>query len=170
MKREELRTRLMPRTGIQLSDLVIDRLSESRILVASDGMVSLHGHEVSLSPEEEAAALEMEKIFLEAGFAPPLPGEITLQPGGRVDRTQLLSLLIDRGILVRLAPQILMHRDKVDQAWIIVRQLIEQEGRISLAEFRDQLETSRKFAMALLEYFDKLKRTRLTGEVRIFFS
>ncbi len=170
MKREELRTRLMPRTGIQLSDLILDRLRENRVLEISDGLVSLHGYEVSLSPEEEAAALEMEQAFLQSGYAPPSPEEIPMQQGRRVDRAQILSCLIDRGTLIRLTPQILMHRDKVDQAWVIVRRTIEEEGRISLAEFRDQLETSRKFAMALLEYFDKQKRTRLTGEARVFFS
>lgn len=170
MRREELRTRLMPRAGIQLSDLVVDRLRDREILDTYDGLVSLHGYRVSLSPEEEKAVHEMETIFLEAGYAPPLPGEIPLQPGKRVDRTQILSLLIDREILVRLTPQILMHRDKVDQAWAVARDTIEREGGITLADFRDRLETSRKFAIALLEYFDKMKRTRLTGETRVFFA
>lgn len=169
MRREELRTRLMPRAGIQLSDLVIDRLRDREILDTCDGMVSLHGYRVSLSPQEEMAVHEMETVFLDAGYAPPLPEEIPLQPGKRVDRAQILSLLIDREILIRLTPQILMHRDKVDQAWVIAREAIEQEGGITLAEFRDRLETSRKFAIALLEYFDRQKRTRLTGEIRVFF-
>lgn len=63
-----------------------------------------------------------------------------------------------------------MHRDKVDQAWAVARDTIEREGGITLADFRDRLETSRKFAIALLEYFDKMKRTRLTGETRVFFA
>lgn len=170
MRREELRTRLMPRAGIQLSDLVIDRLRDREILDTYDGLVSLHGYRVSLSPEEEKAVHEMEMIFLKAGYAPPLPDEIPLQPGKRVDRTQILSLLIDREILIRLTPQILMHRDKVDQAWAVARDTIEREDGITLADFRDRLETSRKFAIALLEYFDKMKRTRLTGETRVFFA
>jgi len=112
----------------------------------------------------------MEEAFLRAGYSPPDPGQLPLKAGKRVDRAQILSLLIDRGSLVRLTPQILMHREKVDQAWEIVRAAIEKEGQITLAEFRDELESSRKFAMALLEYFDKQKRTRLTGEVRVFFT
>ena len=170
MRREELRTRLMPRTEIHLSDLVIDRLCDRQILDVSKGLVSLHGYTVSLSSEEVEAAEEMEEAFLRAGYSPPDPGQLPLKAGKRVDRAQILSLLIDRGSLVRLTPQILMHREKVDQAWEIVRAAIEKEGQITLAEFRDELESSRKFAMALLEYFDKQKRTRLTGEVRVFFT
>ena len=79
-------------------------------------------------------------------------------------------MLIAKGTLVRLTPQILMHKDRVEEAWEIVSQTIEKENGITLADFRDHLGATRKFAIALLEYFDKLKRTRLVDESRVFFS
>ena len=168
MRREELRTRLLPRAAIQLSDLVIDRLRDRKILDVKEGLVSLHGREIALTAEESKALLELEALFSQAGYNPPAPEEIQLSAGRAVKKDQLLSLLINRGTLIRLTPQILMHKDRVDQAWTLVRQTIEEEGSITLAAFRDRLESTRKFAIALLEYFDKQKRTRLTGEVRVF--
>ncbi|NLB50074.1 MAG: selenocysteine-specific translation elongation factor [Clostridiaceae bacterium] len=168
MKREELRTRLMPRSTIQLSDLIVDQLGDRGLLNLAGGLVFLPEFQVVLTAEEENAVHAMEEQFLQGGFSPPAPGELTIQTGKRVDRDQLLSLLISRGTLVRLSSQILMHTTRVDQAWELARRMIEDDGSLALADFRDRLETSRKFAMALLEYFDKLKRTRLTGEVRLF--
>ncbi len=169
MRREELRTRLMPRAPLLLSDLVIDRLEAGKILDSKEGLVSLRGYEIALSPAQEAAVAELEALFLEAAFTPPGPEELPLKDRKEVKNDQLLSLLITRGTLVRLTPQILMHRDKGEEAWHMVQESIRDEGSITLALFRDRLEASRKFAIALLEYFDRQKLTRLTGDVRVFY-
>lgn len=169
MRREELRTRLMPRAPLQLSDLVIDRLEAAGVLDVKEGLISRQGYEIVLSASQEAALAQLEALFLEAAYTPPGPEAIALQEGKEINRDQLLSLLINRGVLVRLTPQILMHRDKVEEAWLMVRQTIQADGSISLAAFRDKLEATRKFAIALLEYFDRQKRTRLTGDVRVFY-
>ncbi|HHX30679.1 MAG TPA: hypothetical protein GX720_05565, partial [Clostridiaceae bacterium] len=168
MRREELRTRLMPRADIQLSDLILDRLNERGVLEAKEGLVALKGHQVELSEDEEKILQELEETFRKAGSSPPGLDEIRLSSGKRVSLDQLISLLINRGTLVRLTPQILMHADLVDRAWDTVKETIEKEGSITLADFRDKMETTRKFAIALLEYFDKLKRTRMSGDARVF--
>ena len=169
MRREELRTRLMPRTDIQLSDLVVDRLVQQGILDSQKGLVSLAGFSVSLSADQEKAARELEALFIQAAYSPPGLDELSLSDK-KIKVDPLVSLLINQGILIRLTPQILMHKDQVQAAWETVERTIEEEEQISLAAFRDHLETSRKFAMALLEYFDRQKKTRLTGEVRVFYS
>jgi len=45
----------------------------------------------------------------------------------------------------------------------LVRHL-EEAGSISLSELRDELGTSRKFAQALLEHFDREKLTMRSGD------
>jgi len=45
--------------------------------------------------------------------------------------------------------------------------LLEAEGEVSLARFRDELGTSRKYARALLEHFDGEKLTLRRGEARV---
>ena len=169
MRREELRTRLMPRANLQLSDLVIDRLKERQVIDVLEGLVARHGFSVTLTAEQEDTLKALEQAFIKAGYLPPTPEEIRLETAGKINSDQYLSLLINRGVLIRLTPQILMHRDHVDEAWRIVREAIDINGSITLAEFRDHLDASRKFAIAILEYFDKLKRTRLIDDARQFY-
>ena len=41
------------------------------------------------------------------------------------------------------------------------------DGTVTLAQFRDEVQTSRKFALSLLEYFDRSGFTRKLGDSRV---
>ena len=75
--------------------------------------------------------------------------------------------MIDSGVLVRLDAQIYMHRSHYDKAVALCCDTIRQNGQITLAEFRDALGTSRKFAMAILDHLDRQKITKKTGDFRV---
>ena len=63
-----------------------------------------------------------------------------------------------------------MPEELVNQAWEIAQSTIAETGQITLADFRDKLSTTRKFAIALLEYFDKQRKTKLVGDARVFYA
>ena len=48
-----------------------------------------------------------------------------------------------------------------------IRIIIEENGKISVAEVRDKFQTSRKYALALMEYLDQQKMTRRVGDERV---
>ncbi|HNZ62778.1 MAG TPA: selenocysteine-specific translation elongation factor [Bacillota bacterium] len=170
MRREELRTRLLPRTDLQLADLVIDSLGAAGYLETTTGLVCRKGFAVSLSEEEKSVIAELASLFTASAYTPPGIEEITAQFGKRANIGQVLSLLISNGTLIRLTPQILMPEELVNQAWEIAQSTIAETGQITLADFRDKLSTTRKFAIALLEYFDKQRKTKLVGDARVFYA
>ena len=45
--------------------------------------------------------------------------------------------------------------------------MIERDGQITLAGLRDELQTSRKYAQALLEHFDGERLTLRRGDARV---
>ena len=47
---------------------------------------------------------------------------------------------------------------------------INENGKITLAEFRDMLGTSRKYAMAILDYTDRNKITVKKDDYRVLYS
>ncbi|MGI6508838.1 MAG: selenocysteine-specific translation elongation factor [Saccharofermentanales bacterium] len=168
MRREELRTRLLPRADIQLSDLVIDQLERAGYLDVTSGLVAKKGFRVILSDAEKEVIKEIEALFSVSGFTPPGTDELIEKFGKRANAEQIITLLLNNGTLVRLTPQILMPCQRVDEAWDVVRETIESEGQITLGDFRDKIKATRKFAIALLEYFDKQKKTKLVGDARVF--
>lgn len=167
LKREELRTRLLPDNKIDLTDKLITLLEEKKVLVSAQGLISLPEFRVSLTPEQEKISAALEKIYEESGFTPPDTAEVL----GRFPKKQrpeaVLSDLIDRGVIKRLDANISMHSRYIEEARQFVIDTIHQNGSIKLAEFRDHIGSSRKFAVAILDAFDREKLTRMQGDARI---
>jgi len=68
---------------------------------------------------------------------------------------------------VLLTPQICLHRDTYAGVLEAARTHFETNDSMTLAQLRDLLNTSRKYAQALVEYFDKVHITRKDGDVHI---
>ena len=60
-----------------------------------------------------------------------------------------------------------VHTDALDEVHDLVVETIERDGQITLAQLRDALHTSRKYAQAYLEHFDAAKLTLRRGEARV---
>ncbi|MCS7051587.1 MAG: SelB C-terminal domain-containing protein [Thermomicrobium sp.] len=48
--------------------------------------------------------------------------------------------------------------------------MLDAQGSITLAQVRDTLGTSRKYAQALLEYLDQRRITRRVGDARVRYA
>ena len=79
----------------------------------------------------------------------------------------MVQRLLYDGDLVALTPQILLRKDHYQSAAAGLLSLFDQKPELLLAEFRDALGISRKYALALLEYWDGTGVTRKTGDVRV---
>jgi selenocysteine-specific elongation factor len=60
-----------------------------------------------------------------------------------------------------------IHPEALDGVERRVKAIIERDGQITLAQLRDELQTSRKYAQALLEHFDAAHVTLRRGDVRV---
>jgi len=60
-----------------------------------------------------------------------------------------------------------VHPDALDEVHDLVVGLIESNGEVTLAQLRDALDTSRKYAQAYLEHFDATKLTLRRGEAHV---
>jgi selenocysteine-specific elongation factor len=62
---------------------------------------------------------------------------------------------------------VLLGRDAYDTMVEGVHQLFTEQGDITAAALRDRFDTSRKYAIALLEHLDARKVTRRIGDKRV---
>jgi selenocysteine-specific elongation factor len=106
-----------------------------------------------------ASALALEKRLLEASIEPPLDSEL--------DATDLEALR-GAGRAVRVSKALHYHPDVLAE---IRRRVIaiaaDNGGAVTLAQLRDDLGTSRKFAQALLEHLDATKVTIRRGDEHV---
>jgi selenocysteine-specific elongation factor len=97
------------------------------------------------------SALALEQRLQEAGLEPPLDSEL--------DPRDLVALR-ESGRVIRVSKSLHYHLDVLADARARLIALAERHGgAVTLAAFRDELGTSRKFAQALLEHFDSEKLT-----------
>ena len=78
----------------------------------------------------------------------------------------MVESLVSGGELVMLTPQLCIHRQVYDEIVEKTRAHFAEKDELTLAEFRDLLNTSRKYALAVLEYFDKNKILKKEGDIR----
>ena len=158
--REHLRSRL----GLepQLFELVVAESTAGGALVERPGG-GLHppGYAVALT----AAQQEQADAFVEAvragGASPPTE---SLPP------TDLLAYLAGEGLVEDTGSGVVFEAGVYAGLVDRVREHIEANGSVSLAEVRDLFDTSRKYAQALLEHLDATHVTRRVGDVRVLRS
>jgi len=141
--------------------LILDQLIDKGVLYRKEAEIGLAGREAKANPVQDDLRARIEGIFRIARFAAPLEDEVF----SRLDLNltlfrKTLDGLIRDGRLVRLAPKVTYHREALDAAREAVAGLIERHGSVTIAELRDRLNLSRKYAQAILEYFDKTGLTK----------
>jgi selenocysteine-specific elongation factor len=156
---------------IDLGRVVIDKaianLIESGVAISSDNGLALKERAPQLSPQQATVADSITEIYIENGFTSPradgLPELIgTPEPVIR----PILGHLIQTGVIVDVGENVLLHSDCVETAKKALVEHIETEGSISAGAFKTLLDTSRKYAIPLLEYFDKQGLTVRRGNER----
>ena len=72
-----------------------------------------------------------------------------------------------RAAIARAASSGADHADQVEQAKQLVIAHMHEHGTVDVATMRDKMQVSRKYALAVLEYFDDIGITKRVGNDRI---
>ena len=75
----------------------------------------------------------------------------------------VLNILIDEEKIVKINEEMYTLKSLMDKAEVVVRERLEKDNLITISQLRDALNTSRKSAKPILEYFDNMKITRKNG-------
>lgn len=135
----------------------------------ADGMIKDHGttislasHQIELNPIQKKAAAELLQKFVDSKSSPPSVKECQQEVGEEV-----YTVLVSQGDLVQLNPEVVIASG-VYQLWKEdTLEYFKKSGRITVAQFRDRNNTSRKFALAFLEDLDSKGFTRREGDYRV---
>jgi selenocysteine-specific elongation factor len=170
MSREELRSRLSRVMEAKGFGLILGRLERAGKVQPLNGRVKVAGHQPQYTPEQAQAAEAVESALLEAPVAPPNFEEIVqnrrLPPA---TAREVWEALLDAGTVVRVAEGVFFHRQALDHVSEKVRAHLAEKQKMTAAEFRDLIGSTRKYAVPLLEWLDQARVTRRVGDERILF-
>jgi selenocysteine-specific elongation factor len=173
MPREEWRVRLglAPRGAQEVASALL-ALGELAGGAAPEGsgraqsvLLRLPNHTPRFSPEQERAVANLLRTFHTQPFAPPTRAEAehAIGAGG----AEAVAALIERGDLLAMNAEILLDRAAYAEAIRRIVAHLRAHGRISVAEGRDLLATSRKYMLAIFERLDERRITIRDGDERV---
>lgn len=170
MKKEELRSRLLPRCDAALANSLLEIFYRNGKVKENGQYVRKSDFSVQYSPSQKKLFDILNERFLKENFETSSVDEIKLQYAGEKELKIVLEAMGDSGCIVFLTPQIVMHHEAYEHAKTMLVDFCRENGEISLPQFRDLIGSSRKYALALLEYFDRRGLTRKSGDARILIG
>jgi selenocysteine-specific elongation factor len=120
------------------------------------------GFRVTFTPEQEQAIRSLLSTFEQQPYTPPSVADAVASVGAEV-----FQALVDQGHLVKVSEDVVFSTPVYQHMVVKIKAFIEREGSITVAQARDLFQTSRKYALALLEHLDAQRITRRVGDARV---
>ncbi|MGZ9163629.1 MAG: selenocysteine-specific translation elongation factor [Anaerolineales bacterium] len=157
--REELKSRL--KLTARLFSTLIKKLTLENILGEAGGTLSSPGYQIKLDGGQQAKIHALMQKFEQNPYSPPTLKECQAETG-----EEIVDALIELGELVPVSNDVIFRKQDYDSMTVKTKEIIKENGKITLAEVRDIFKTSRKYAQALLEHLDSIGETMREGDFR----
>jgi selenocysteine-specific elongation factor len=147
--------------------MAAEKLASQGKIELSDGKMTIAGRRVRLSREEEELASEIENIYMTDRFSGPSFGDLLTRVTGPQEKVKkVLDFMLEKGDIVRIGDNTYIHRSALDEARKAIRSHFQANQELSPADMKNLIGTSRKFAIPLMEHFDREGLTIRKGNVR----
>ena len=169
LRREELRNLSARYAQPQLFDYLLERLEREGRVVTADAVVRAAEHGIRFSAADEKLRERIEaavegRDFASLPDAESLAGLLGTGPGRTAE---VLGALQSLGRVVLLEGGLLLHSEAAEWARDELRRYLEGNGQITVAQYRELIGSNRKYALALLGFFDGQGFTERRGDVRV---
>lgn len=174
LARETLRERHFAHVPVELFRGVLANLETQGAVVSEKDLVRGGKHTVDLSSADAELRDRITNSYQKAGLEAPSLEQVLedahVPAAGRAHARKVLQILIDNGTLVRVQGEMFFHTEALDRLKLLLQQYAAEHGPerlIDVGKFKDLAGISRKYAIPLLEYFDRERITRRAGDKRI---
>jgi len=165
----EMRQKLLAGNDTSSANAVLKAIKEQGVINLTDTVAALPGFSIALSPEQNKIHDKLIDEFEKAKYDVKSPEELAAMFAKNEKRgfEQVFESIVSSGELIMLSPQIFWLESNYREAVAHIRKHFETSKELTLAECRDMLGTSRKYALAFLEHLDGKQATKLKGDVRV---
>ncbi len=157
--REELKSKLKLAPRVFNAGLAL--IANRKVVDENGAFVALPAHAVRLDAAQQVKVKALMRRFEADPSAPPSVKESQAEVGEEV-----YNALIEMGELTAVSQEVVFRSKDYAAMTEKVKSFIAQNGQTTLAEVRDLLSTTRKYAQALLEHLDAVGVTVRDGDAR----
>jgi selenocysteine-specific elongation factor len=151
-----------------LVNYMIETMNALNSIKVTENKISLFNFKVTLDKDMDETSKRIENLYREAGFKPPAYQDIISMNLASPDEIKkAYRYLVDSKTLIDVGEGLVFHKGIVHQAKNRLVDFLKKHKEIKVSEFKNMIDTSRKYALPLLIYFDTHGITIKRGEVRI---
>ncbi len=165
LKRSELKNQ----TGLNtvIFDFLIETLAREQEIRLQDERIYLTGSQSQSSDADLKLLSAIALIYEAAGLAAPSSSDVAAKLGLKEsEMRRLMTLLLRDRILVKMGTDTLyIHNSALERLRGRMREL--RGKTLDIADFKQLIGLSRKYAIPLLEYLDRERLTRKNGDKRL---
>lgn len=147
-------------------DRIISHLSTTGEVAVQGTLIRKGDFRVRLSTKQEAFLQRVSNALNERGLSSPTEKELATLLSVPIQAvTEIVKLGVQAGELIRVGEDMVYTKSQLNG---LAQALKDRYGDrpFTAAEFRDDMKTSRKYAIPLLEYLDATRVTLRTGDTR----
>jgi selenocysteine-specific elongation factor len=149
----------------------VDRLIAQKRLAGDLRRVARADFKPKLSANLRKLKDKVVADYQQARFAPPDPSAFAGAAGGNAANLRdLFDVCVAEGFLVHVTGDIYLHSEAEAEMRRLVTEKLAGGTGMTVAEIRDLLGTTRKFAVPLCEYLDRVGVTKREGDLRLIGS
>ncbi len=152
---------MFPRIHGSLADALIERLVATGAIERDGTVLRLPGHATRTEGLPDA-----DRLVAAVADAEPFPPSVKDLVGSGFD-LELIGAVCADGRLVRVSPDIVVTPALLARGEAVVRANAGGPEGLTVSSFREALGTSRRYALPLLEHFDRQGVTKRQGDVRL---
>ncbi|MCL2415238.1 MAG: selenocysteine-specific translation elongation factor [Defluviitaleaceae bacterium] len=175
MPRNEVKSRLFGDNSTEdktTTDSIIEILVELGFIYDAGNHANSIAHcdfSVKINEAQEKVFNEILAQYENYGATPPTAEQVATSFKDPKLFWQGLNIFVENGDIIALDGEIFMHTSQIKRSKEIFANIANKNsnGTVELAEFRDAMDISRKYALAILEYFDKKNITKKSGNTRL---
>lgn len=150
---------------------LIERLRSQGKVVREARTVALKGYEPKLSQAERRLKTETAEAIRAGGFSPPDLDDLTARAGARGSvLPELLALLREEEQVVEISPTLYLDFENAAELRRKIGTALEGDATLTMAGLRDLLGTTRKYAVPIGEYLDRVGLTIREGDARRLYT
>jgi selenocysteine-specific elongation factor len=146
---------------------VVEQLLARKLLIGDLRRIGRADFKPKLSANLRKLKDKLVAAYQAARFQPPEPDSFANQAGGNAANLRdLFDVCVAEGFLARVSDDVYLHADADAEMRRLVGERLAQGAGLTVAEIRDLLGTTRKYAVPLCEYLDRVGVTRREGDLR----
>jgi selenocysteine-specific elongation factor len=168
MSREAVQSEALTGADAAVLGTILDTLFEEQKLEASNEIIRAYGRRVRLTPEEQEACDSIRAALKAHGLEVPPADEVL--SGLKIASTaarKIVQFMAREGVLAKVNEELLVDQEVMDGAIARLRERKKSNANLSVGDFKDLVGVTRKYAIPLLEYFDRIRVTRRSGSDRV---